>query len=432
MRFADIIVKKRERKALTKEEIDFWIREYVAGNIPDYQVSALLMAIVLNGMDERETADLTLAMMNSGDIIDLSAIEGIKADKHSTGGVGDKTSMALGPMVAACGAKLAKMSGRGLGHTGGTLDKLESIEGFDCYLDKEAFIKQVNAIHIAIIGQSGRLVPADKKLYALRDVTGTVDSIPLIASSIMSKKLAAGSDAILLDVKYGSGAFMKTKADAVTLAQEMIKIGRALGRNVRAMITDMELPLGYAIGNALEVKEAVATLKGCGPEDFTRLCMEAGKILLVMAKAAEDEKAAEGMLKEAVKSGAAFEKFRQLVAAQHGNIAQIDNTALLPAAKYVTPIICPVDGFIHHMEAVNFGRLAMEIGAGRETIEDKIDPAAGIVLAYKTGDYVRAGETLAYIHHNRPLGKRWQKQFFDSYEIKREKPVCEPLIYKIL
>lgn len=432
MRFVDLIIKKREKEALSGEEIRYFIDSYVQNKIPDYQVSALLMAIVLNGMNERETADLTMAMMHSGDMIDLSVIDGVKVDKHSTGGVGDKTSMALGPMVAACGAKVAKMSGRGLGHTGGTLDKLESIEGFDCYLSREAFEKQVREVNIAIIGQTGNLVPADKKLYALRDVTGTVDSIPLIASSIMSKKLAAGSDAILLDVKYGSGAFMKTKEDAVKLAGEMIKIGRSLGRDVRAMITDMKKPLGRAIGNALEVKEAIDTLKGHGPEDFTKLCMAGGKIMLVQAKIAADENEAGKMLENAVKSGAAFEKFKEMVAAQHGNTAQIENPKLLPKAGTVTTMICPESGYIHSIEALNLGRLAMEIGAGRETKEDKINPAVGIVLKKTCGESIEAGEALAQIHHDAPLTEEWRRRFLNSFEIKPEKPEEEPLIYKIL
>lgn len=432
MRFVDLIIKKREGGALSGEEIKYFIDSYVKNKIPDYQVSALLMAIVLNGMNERETADLTMAMMNSGDIIDLSAIDGVKVDKHSTGGVGDKTSMALGPMVAACGAKLAKMSGRGLGHTGGTLDKLESIEGFDCYLSRDAFEKQVQEINIAIIGQTGNLVPADKKLYALRDVTGTVDSIPLIASSIMSKKLAAGSDAILLDVKYGSGAFMKTKEDALKLAEEMIKIGRSLGRDVRAMITDMQKPLGRAIGNALEVKEAIATLKGQGPEDFTRLCMEGGKIMLVQAKIAADGAEAEAMLKKAIESGAAFEKFKEMVGAQHGNTAQIENPELLPKAGMVTTIIYPGNGYIHSIQALNLGRLAMEIGAGRETKDDKINPAVGIILEKTCGESIEAGDVLARIHHDVPLTEEWQRRFWESFEIKPEKPEEEALIYKIL
>ena len=300
MRFVDIINKKRYNEELTDKEIQFFVDGVTDGSIPDYQVSALLMAIVLNGMNERETSYLAKAMMHSGDVIDLTSIEGIKADKHSTGGVGDKTSMALGPLVAACGLKVAKMSGRGLGHTGGTLDKLESIEGFNCFLTEEEFKKQVSEVGIAIIGQTGDLVPADKKLYALRDVTGTVESIPLIASSIMSKKLASGSDTILLDVKYGEGAFMHTIEDATKLAEAMISIGNSLGRNTMAMITDMNQPLGNTIGNAIEIKEAIETLKGHGPKDFTELCMQAAEIMLMQGKVAENKEEARKMLEEVV------------------------------------------------------------------------------------------------------------------------------------
>ena len=432
MRFVDIIVKKRNHEELTTEEIQFWIQGYTAGEIPDYQVSSLLMAIVLNGMSDRETTDLTMAMMQSGEIVDLSSIPGIKVDKHSTGGVGDKTSMALGPMIAACGAKLAKMAGRGLGHTGGTLDKLESIRGFNCYLKQEDFIRQVADIGIAIIGQTGDLVPADKKLYALRDVTGTVDSIPLIASSIMSKKLAAGSDAIFLDVKYGSGAFMKTKEDAIKLAEQMIRIGKSLGRDVRAMITDMELPLGNAIGNALEVKEAIDTLKGQGPADFTELCMTAGKIMLVQAGVAGDEMQAEQLLQEAIRSGAALDKFKQMVRAQGGDVRQIDHPELLPKAAATTEIRAESSGYIHRMDAMALGCLAMEIGAGRKTLEDTIDPGVGIVLTAKTGDHVAEGESLAVIHHNKPLPADWMERFYRSYEIKDERCTKIPLIYKIM
>lgn len=432
MRFVDLIVKKREGHALTTDEINWWIRDYTIGKIPDYQVSALLMAIVFNGMNARETSDLTMAMMHSGDVLNLDCIPGIKADKHSTGGVGDKTSLTLSPLIAACGVKVAKMSGRGLGYTGGTLDKLESILGYNCFIDEQTFIRQVQEIGIAMIGQTGDLVPADKKLYALRDVTGTVDSLPLIASSIMSKKLAAGSDVISLDVKYGSGAFMKTKEDAEKLARAMINIGTAAGRSVHAMITNMELPLGRAIGNALEVKEAIDTLKGHGPEDFTELCMTAGRLMLVQAHIAKDEAEAQQMLEHAIQSGAAFEKFKQLVQAQGGDVRQIENPELLPKATYVTPMLSRQSGYICGMKAVDFGRLAMQIGAGRETIEDVIDPSAGIVLNKKTGDVVAEGEVLAWIHHNKPLEDRWIHDFYEGYEIGNQKPVRDPLIYKIL
>jgi len=432
MRFLDIIVKKREGKELSTEEIRYWIKEYVAGSIPDYQVSSLLMAIVLRGMNDRETSDLTLAMMHSGEVIDLSMIKGIKVDKHSTGGVGDKTSLALGPMVAACGAKLAKMSGRGLGHTGGTLDKLESIPGFNCYLDKEQFVKQVNDINIAIIGQTSSLVPADKKLYALRDVTATVDSIPLIASSIMSKKLAAGSDAILLDVKYGDGAFMKTPEAAIELAQSMIDIGTALGRSVRAMITDMNQPLGKAIGNALEVKEAVETLKGNGPQDFTNLCVIAGSNLLVQAQIAKDVIEGKAMILQAIDSGRAFEMLKTMVRAQGGDTAVLDNVALLPTSRYVTPLKAGESGYVQHLNALSLGVLAMKIGAGRETAEDVINPAVGIVLGKKEGDYVAREDILAYIHHDEVLEQDWLNDFYNSYRIGSEKVRDNPLIYKII
>jgi len=432
MRFLDIIVKKREGKELSTEEIRYWIKEYVAGSIPDYQVSSLLMAIVLRGMNDRETSDLTLAMMHSGEVIDLSMIKGIKVDKHSTGGVGDKTSLALGPMVAACGAKLAKMSGRGLGHTGGTLDKLESIPGFNCYLDKEQFVKQVNDINIAIIGQTSSLVPADKKLYALRDVTATVDSIPLIASSIMSKKLAAGSDAILLDVKYGDGAFMKTPEAAIELAQSMIDIGTDLGRSVRAMITDMNQPLGKAIGNALEVKEAVETLKGNGPQDFTNLCVIAGSNLLVQAQIAKDVIEGKAMILQAIDSGRAFEMLKTMVRAQGGDTAVLDNVALLPTSRHVTPLKAGKLGYVQHLNALSLGVFAMKIGAGRETAEDVINPAVGIVLEKKEGDYVARGDILAYIHHDEVLEQDWLNDFYNSYRIGSEKVRDNPLIYKII
>jgi len=432
MRFLDIIVKKREGRELSTEEIQYWIKEYVAENIPDYQVSSLLMAIVLNGMNARETSDLTLAMMHSGDVIDLSRIQGIKVDKHSTGGVGDKTTLALGPMVAACGAKLAKMSGRGLGHTGGTLDKLESIPGFNCYLDKEQFIYQVNNLNIAVIGQTSSLVPADKKLYALRDVTATVDSIPLIASSIMSKKLAAGSDAILLDVKYGEGAFMKTPEAAIELAQSMIAIGTSLGRSVRAMITDMNQPLGKAIGNALEVKEAVQTLKGDGPQDFTKLCVIAGGNLLVQAQIVKDNAEGEEMILQAIASGTAFDMLKAMVRAQGGDDTVLDNLDLLPAAKYITPLKAGDSGCVQHLNALSLGVLAMKIGAGRATAEDVINPAVGIVLEKKAGDCVGKGDVLAYIHHDTPLDEDWINDFYNSYHISPEEPESNPLVYKII
>ena len=432
MRFIDIIAKKREGLALTTEEINFWIRSYTDGLIPDYQVSALLMAIVLNGMDARETSDLTFAMMHSGDVINLSGIEGVKADKHSTGGVGDKTSLALGPMVAACGVKLTKMSGRGLGHTGGTLDKLESIDGFNCYLSEDEFRNQVNDIGIAIIGQSANLVPADKKLYALRDVTATVDSMPLIASSIMSKKLAAGSDVIVLDVKYGSGAFMKTPEDAVTLGKMMMVIGQSLGRSVSVMVTDMDEPLGCAIGNALEVKEAIETLKGNGPEDFTKLCLMAGSLILVKSGVATTLEEAEEKLKEVIDNGSALEKLKVMVAAQGGNVTQIEQPDLLPKSKFETLLIARESGYITRMEAQQLGTLAMKIGAGRETKEDLIKPGTGIVLSAKVGDRLEEGKTMAKVYHDEPLTEEWIEDFYHCYEISVEYKERNPLVYAVL
>lgn len=432
MRFVDIIEKKRWGEALTEEEIRWWIRQYVEGEIPDYQVSALLMAIVLNGMTAEETSALTMAMMESGETIDLSEIQGVKVDKHSTGGVGDKTTLALGPMLAACGAKVAKMSGRGLGSTGGTLDKLESIQGFNCYLDKEAFIRQVQDIGIAVIGQTESLVPADKKLYALRDVTGTVASIPLIASSIISKKLAAGAEVIELDVKYGDGAFMKTAEEAVELAEMMIHLGEACGRKVRAMITDMNEPLGKAIGNALEVKEAVDTLRGRGPEDFTELVLSSGANLLAEAGLAADRAEGRRKMEGVIADGSALEKLKAMVKAQGGNPAQIEHTELLPKARFITPVISKETGYIRKAGALELGRLAMEIGAGRETKDDVIRPEAGIVLEKKTGDFVEAGDILAYVHHAEPLEEKWLERLSKAFVLSEEPVHEKQLIYKML
>lgn len=432
MHIVDIINKKREKLELSNEEIQFWIDGVVNGSIPDYQTSSLLMAIVLNGMTDGETAYLAKAMMNSGDIIDLSSVKGIKADKHSTGGVGDKTSMALGPMVAACGLKVAKMSGRGLGHTGGTLDKLESIEGFNCFLTEEQFKKQVEEVGIAIIGQTGDLVPADKKLYALRDVTGTVNSIPLIASSIMSKKLASGSDTILLDVKYGEGAFMHTIEDATKLAESMISIGNSLGRNTMAMITDMNQPLGNAIGNAIEIKEAVETLKGHGPKDFTELCMQAAEIMLMQGKVAESKEEARKMLEEAVTSGKAFQKFKEMVKAQGGNVKMIEDTSLLPQSKFITEIKSEKDGNVKVLHSEKLGVLAMRIGAGRETKEDDVNHAVGIKINCKKGDKIKKGDTICYVYHDNKLSDEWIKELHESFVLTDEEVEISPLIEKIL
>lgn len=432
MQFVDLIDKKRMGEALTKEEINAWIEGYVEERVPDYQVSALLMAIMFNGMTLEETVHLTMAMLYSGAVVDLTGIAGVKVDKHSTGGVGDKTTLALGPMLAASGAKVAKMSGRGLGFTGGTLDKLEAITGYNCYLTQEAFIRQVNDIGIAVVGQTENLVPADKKLYALRDVTGTVASIPLIASSIMSKKLASGAEVIELDVKYGDGAFMKTPEEAEKLAKTMIEIGTACGRKVRAMITDMNEPLGLAIGNALEVKEAVDTLQGNGPEDFTELVLSSGASLLAEAGIAENTADGRKMMEQTVKDGTAFEKFKAMVKAQGGDVSQIEDTGRLPNAVYVTPLLSKTSGYVRQAKAMALGRLAMELGAGRAKKEDVIHPEVGIVLEKKTGDFVCAGEALAKVYHNQPLKSEWEDAFYEAFELVETTVPKKQLIYKIL
>lgn len=401
MRMVDIIIKKRMKKELSKEEINFFINGYAKENtIPDYQVSALTMAILLNGMNAKETSMLTDAMKNSGDIIDLSMIKGIKVDKHSTGGVGDKTSLVLGPMVASCGAPVAKMSGRGLGHTGGTLDKMESIPGMSIDLTEEQFINQVNEIGIAIMGQTSELVPADKKLYALRDVTGTVESLPLIASSIMSKKLATGSDAICLDVKYGSGAFCKTISDARNLARAMVDIGTHLNKNTKAVLSNMEQPLGKAIGNILEVKEAVNTLRGNGPSDLVELCLEIGSIMLVQSKICDNEEAALQLLKLNIENGKAYNKLIEFIAAQGGDVSYLQNLDKFDVASKIIDIYAEKDGYISRMDALTLGNAAMKLGAGREKKEDVIDYTAGIVLSCKIGDYIHKGDKILTIHTN--------------------------------
>ena len=432
MRFTDIIEKKRDGYALTREEIHFWIKNYVDGIIPDYQVSALCMAIYFNGMNEDEIAWLCDEMLHSGEVIDLSEIKGIKADKHSTGGVGDKTSLSLAPMVASCGLKIAKMSGRGLGHTGGTLDKMESIEGLTIEIEPEQFIKQVNEIGISIIGQTQSLVPADKKLYGLRDVTATVNSIPLIATSIMSKKLSSGSDAILLDVKFGEGAFMKTPEEAEELARTMISIGKKLGKDTRAMISNMNQPLGNAIGNALEVEEAIATLKDEGPADFKELCMHAGAIMLMQGNIASSEEEARAMLQENITNGKALQKLIEMVEWQGGNIEQVKNPELLPKAKMKIEMKAKKAGYIKELNALELGTLAMLIGAGRRVKEDNVNHAVGIVLSKKDGDFVNENDTLAIVHTDTELTQDWIKKFYDCF-IMSETPVEKsPLIYKVI
>ena len=400
MRMIDIILKKREGQALTPEEIAFFVEGYTQGTIPDYQASALAMAIVFRGMNTKEISALTDRMMHSGDVIDLSGIKGIKVDKHSTGGVGDKTSLCLGPLVAACGVKVAKMSGRGLGHTGGTLDKLESIPGVSVAIESKAFIKQVNDIGLAIIGQTGNLVPADKKLYALRDVTGTVESIPLIAASVMSKKLASGADTILLDVKFGSGAFMKTIEDARILARTMVDIGNALGRDTRAILTDMDQPLGRAVGNNLEVKEAIATLNGHGPADFKELCLAAGAIMLLQAKATKSIEEGRALMQSKIDDGSGLKKLVALVKAQGGDASYIEHPEKFPVAKYHAEVLSDAHGYVRQIDALEIGESAMRLGAGRATKDDIIDMSAGIIVDKKVGEAVKKGEKLCDVYTN--------------------------------
>lgn len=400
VRMVDVIEKKRNGETLTKEEIDLFIDGYTNGTIPDYQASAFLMAVYFKGMSAEEQAHLTMAMVESGEQIDLSAIEGVKVDKHSTGGVGDTTTLILVPLVAACGVPVAKMSGRGLGHTGGTLDKLEAMEGFHIELTKEQFVQQVNDLKLAVIGQSGNLTPADQKIYALRDVTATVDSIPLIASSIMSKKIAAGADAIVLDVKSGDGAFMKTMEDSKALAEAMVAIGNQVGRNTMAIISDMSQPLGNAIGNALEVKEAIETLQGKGPEDLTELCLVLGSQMVVLGGKAKTLEEARVLLQEVIENGKALTLFGDLIEAQGGNRAVVEDVSLLPKATYEIPVVAEKSGYVTKIEADDLGVAAMLLGAGRATKEDEIDLAVGIVLHKKVGDYVEAGDALVTLHAN--------------------------------
>ena len=397
MRMYDIILKKRANLPLTDKEIRFVIDGYVKGEIPDYQVSALLMTIVFNGMNARELGTLTLAMAQSGNMVDLSNIDGITVDKHSTGGVGDKTTLIIAPLVAACGGKVAKMSGRGLGHTGGTIDKMESIPNLKVSLEQDAFINQVNQIGLAVIGQSEGLAPADKKLYALRDVTGTVDSIPLIASSVMSKKLASGAQAILLDVKVGSGAFMKNIEDARELAKAMVDIGKENGRSVKAILTDMDRPLGHAIGNALEICEVIDTLKGHGPEDLTHECIIMAAHMLVLSHICDYETAL-SRVQEALDSGAALERLRMMIDAQDGDNRVIDDESLLAIGKFTYDVIAPQDGYIIHMNTEQCGIASVMLGAGRIIKDGPIDYSAGIVMHKKTGDAVSMGERIATLY----------------------------------
>ena len=420
MRMVDLIEKKKDGKVHTAQEIHFIVDGYTNDKIPDYQMSAWLMAVCFQGLNKEETALLTKEMMHSGDVIDLSRIEGIKVDKHSTGGVGDKTSMVLGPIVGACGVPVAKMSGRGLGHTGGTLDKLESIPGLHVMIEEDDFVKQVNDCHLAIIGQSAHLDPADKKMYALRDVTATVSCIPLIASSIMSKKLAAGSDAILLDVKYGDGAFMKTKEEAKMLARTMIEIGDSLGKDTRATISNMSQPLGYAIGNSLEVKEAVNTLNGNGPEDLLELCLQAGSHMLIQAQKADSLLSARKMLQEAIDSKQALRTFCAMVKAQGGDDAYVRHPEMFPKAKEVIPVYSQTTGYVKDLKAKPLGIVSMKLGGGRETTDDEIDYSVGLILHKKIGDFVKKGDVLVEVHTNTGLSKELQKDILDAYEFSNE------------
>ncbi|MBO5093436.1 MAG: pyrimidine-nucleoside phosphorylase [Lachnospiraceae bacterium] len=433
MRMYDLIIKKRNGGILSEEEIDFMVQGYTRGEIPDYQMSAMMMAVYFRGMNETETLHLTESMEHSGEVLDLSGIRGIKVDKHSTGGVGDKTSLVLTPMVAACGIPVAKMSGRGLGHTGGTIDKLESFAGFSTAISKETFIKNVNEIGIAIMGQTADLAPADKKLYALRDVTATVDNMSLIASSIMSKKLASGADAIVLDVKTGSGAFMKTQEDSFALAKEMVTLGNNAGRKTYAIVSDMDQPLGCAVGNALEVKEAIDTLNGKGPKDLVELCMTLGSYMLMAGGKAESEAEAREMLSEAVGSGRALTKLAQFIEAQGGDNRAVFDPKLLPEASIQEEIISGTEGYLAHIECAEIGMCSLLLGGGRETKESKIDLSVGLVLCKKVGDYVRRGDVLAVMHGNdRDKMEQAKRRFLAAYTFSREKVEAPSLIKGII
>lgn len=433
MRMYDLIMKKRGGGALSDEEIHFMVQGYTEGEIPDYQMSAMMMAVYFQGMNEDETLALTMEMAKSGDMLDLSDIHGVKVDKHSTGGVGDKTSLALTPMVAAAGVTVAKMSGRGLGHTGGTIDKLESFSGFSTAISEQQFKENVNRIGIAIMGQTADLAPADKKLYALRDVTATVDNMSLIASSIMSKKLAAGADAIVLDVKTGSGAFMKTEEDSFALAREMVSIGNGAGRKTIAVVSDMDQPLGYAVGNALEVKEAIDTLNGNGPEDFVELCMTLGSCMLVAGGRAATKEEAENILTEVIENGSALDKLAEFIEAQGGDKELVYHPEKLPQASIIQEIESPTDGYIQKIECDEIGICSLILGGGRETKESEIDLSVGLVLHKKVGDMVKKGDSLATIYANDPVKRDAAKErFLQAYTIDRDPVEKKPLIKGIV
>ncbi|OFI07614.1 pyrimidine-nucleoside phosphorylase [Clostridium acetireducens DSM 10703] len=433
MRMYDIILKKRNGKELSTEEINFFIDNYTKGIIPDYQASALLMAIYFKKMNNRETVDLTKAMLNSGEILDLSKIQGIKVDKHSTGGVGDTTTLVLAPMVAALGIPIVKMSGRGLGHTGGTIDKLESIKGFSVELTKEKLIENVNNIKMAVVSQTGNLAPADKKLYALRDVTATVENTSLIASSIMSKKLAAGCDAIVLDVKVGQGAFMKDLVSARELALQMVNIGNSLGKKTVAIISDMNEPLGYAIGNTLEFKEAIETLKGRGPSDLLELCLELGSNMVVLGKKAGTLEEARKMLKQTIINGSALRKLKEFITMQCGDASYVDDVTKFPKAKYVKIVKSQQEGYVFEINAENMGVIAMELGSGRSVKGGTIDLSVGIVLNKKRGDKVCKGDILAYIYANDEVkAQKAEKDILENYIIGENYKKEIPLIYEVI
>ncbi len=429
----DLIRKKRDGGELSREEIAFLVEGFVRGDVPDYQVSAWLMAVYFRGMTDRETADLTLTMARSGRMLDLSGIPGVKVDKHSSGGVGDKTSLALVPLVAACGVVVPKMSGRGLGHTGGTLDKLESIPGLRTEVDVDAFLQQVRRVGCAIVGQSPELVPADKRLYALRDVTATVDSVPLIASSIMSKKVAGGADAIVLDVKTGSGAFMKRVEEALVLARTMVAIGSALGRRTVAVLTDMDQPLGHGVGNALEVREALDTLRANGPGDLTELCLELGSHMLRLAGRVATQEEGREALREAMRNGAGLRKFAEMVEAQGGDPSVVDRPERLPTAPVVLDVYSPEEGYVEALDAEAVGRVSMALGAGRARKEDAIDPAVGVVVEAKKGTRVRRGDILARVHaRTEEAARAAASGLLEAYRFGPTPPALRPLVHAVV
>ena len=429
MHMTDLIEKKKKGLELTEEEIQFIVKGYTAGDIPDYQMAALMMAILFKGMTIPETTALTMAMAHSGDMVDLSSLGAFTADKHSTGGVGDKTSLVLCPMVAACGARMAKMSGRGLGHTGGTIDKLESFPGFSTSMSPKRFLEIAKTVGFVIAGQTANLAPADKKMYALRDVTDTVNSIPLIVGSIMSKKLASGARTIVLDVKTGSGAFMEKEKDAFTLAQEMVDVGKKAGRNMAAVVTDMDQPLGFAVGNALEVKEAIAVLKGENVPDLKELCMVLGSNILVRSGIAADEENARVRLDESIRSGAALKKLADMVTAQGGDASAVYDVSLLPTAPVQRHVKAPKDGYISAMKAKDIGLVSMHLGGGRATKEDVIDLRVGVVLSAKVGDRLRSGDELAVIHAaDEKAAREAEKELLECYTFSARKPRRKPFI----